>query len=317
MSNSRRARRAGHTAALTALTESPMIRSTDLQRPLKQSPASTSLGYLRLVRLENCLVAAVLTVLGAGTASGGPVLGYRIGVAACIIGLIVASGNSINDFVDRDVDAYKRPRRPIPSGRVAPKVALGLSLALAAAALALTFLIGIGYLWMVAAMLIVSFAYSLRLKKIALLGNVSVGALCGSTILFGAATTSAATAESWYVAGVVAIGMIAFEIAKTIEDEIADGWVGNLRTIASVLNYRQQRLLLCSVALSTVLFATLPIEGLSKSWAMVAIAAPMLPLLIGSIWRFELPPSQTVGKFILGSKVLWIASVIGVALVLR
>ncbi|NHD19104.1 MULTISPECIES: SCO3242 family prenyltransferase [unclassified Actinopolyspora] len=46
------------------------------------------------------------------------------------------AGMALNDYVDRDVDAAERPRRPVPSGRVPAPLALGLSVVLTAAGLA-------------------------------------------------------------------------------------------------------------------------------------------------------------------------------------
>lgn len=50
---------------------------------------------------------------------------------------LYAAGMALNDYADRDVDARERPQRPIPSGRVSPRFALGLAATLTAASLTL------------------------------------------------------------------------------------------------------------------------------------------------------------------------------------
>ena len=50
---------------------------------------------------------------------------------------LYAAGMTLNDYADRDVDARERPHRPIPSGRVSPRFALGLAATLTTASLVL------------------------------------------------------------------------------------------------------------------------------------------------------------------------------------
>ncbi|MEV1147144.1 UbiA family prenyltransferase [Micromonospora sp. NPDC049799] len=51
------------------------------------------------------------------------------GLAAASV-LLYWAGMAGNDWADRRLDAVERPERPIPSGRVAPEVALGLAVGL-------------------------------------------------------------------------------------------------------------------------------------------------------------------------------------------
>jgi 4-hydroxybenzoate polyprenyltransferase len=88
---------------------------------------------------------AALTVPGdslAGAAAAGWPFGRRtVGLAASSVCLYWA-GMALNDYADRDVDAVERPGRPIPSGRVRPRVALGVAAGLTAAGLGLAALVG-------------------------------------------------------------------------------------------------------------------------------------------------------------------------------
>jgi 4-hydroxybenzoate polyprenyltransferase len=94
-------------------------------------PAASDLA--ELVRLP-----AVLSVPGdvlVGAAASGQVgnVGRTAGLVASSSCLYLA-GMALNDYADREVDAVERPGRPIPSGRVTPRFALGLSAALTAGA---------------------------------------------------------------------------------------------------------------------------------------------------------------------------------------
>jgi 4-hydroxybenzoate polyprenyltransferase len=88
---------------------------------------------------------AALTVPGdvlAGAVAAGNLRPARlVGLAASSISIYWA-GMALNDWADRDLDAVERPERPIPSGRVAPRTALGLATGLTAAGLVLSAISG-------------------------------------------------------------------------------------------------------------------------------------------------------------------------------
>ncbi|WP_100345496.1 SCO3242 family prenyltransferase [Compostimonas suwonensis] len=92
-------------------------------------------AYLELVRAP-----AALTVLGdtlVGAASAGRALGVRGLALPLASACLYASGMALNDYADRELDAVERPERPIPSGRISPRRALGVAVGLTAAGLAI------------------------------------------------------------------------------------------------------------------------------------------------------------------------------------
>lgn len=76
-------------------------------------------GYLQLVRLPNLFTAAADSVAGYLYAGGGLEGWPAAAVVAAASVLLYAGGVSLNDVLDADLDAVKRPERPIPSGLVA------------------------------------------------------------------------------------------------------------------------------------------------------------------------------------------------------
>jgi UbiA prenyltransferase family len=88
---------------------------------------------------------AALTVPGdalAGAAAAGWPFGVATPVLALSSTLLYWAGMALNDYADRNLDAVERPERPIPSGRVRPGFALGLSAGLTAAAIGVAGLAG-------------------------------------------------------------------------------------------------------------------------------------------------------------------------------
>lgn len=87
---------------------------------------------------------AALSVPGdvvAGAAAAGTLDRRVPGLAGASV-LLYWAGMAANDWADRELDARERPERPIPSGRVSPGLALGVSAGLTAAGVALAGLTG-------------------------------------------------------------------------------------------------------------------------------------------------------------------------------
>jgi 4-hydroxybenzoate polyprenyltransferase len=95
---------------------------------------------------------------------------------------IGAAGNVINDYMDIEVDRIQRPDRPLPSGLISMDTAYTLYFVLnvigIAAGFYLSYHVGknqLGYMYVISAMLL--YLYSGNLKKIPLVGNITVAFL--------------------------------------------------------------------------------------------------------------------------------------------
>lgn len=145
--------------------------------------------------------AAATDTLGARAAalSAGAVCLYWAGMAA-------------NDWADRDLDARERPERPIPSGRVTPRTALGVAAALSAAGLALQGLAG-GWRALTVAVPLGSavWCYDLKLKA-SIAGPAAMAACRTLDVLVGAT----AGARNWRHAVMPALTIAAHTYTVTV-----------------------------------------------------------------------------------------------------
>lgn len=98
-------------------------------------PPARLADLAELLRLPAVLSVPGDTLLGAAV-SGGLGGARRTAGLAGASSFLYLAGMALNDYADRDVDAVERPHRPIPSGRVDPKLALRLAQGLTAAGLA-------------------------------------------------------------------------------------------------------------------------------------------------------------------------------------
>jgi|HubBroStandDraft_6_1064221.scaffolds.fasta_scaffold121446_2 hypothetical protein len=92
-------------------------------------------ALVRLFRLPSVLTVPGDVLLGAAWGGEREEPGT---VAALALGssLLYLGGMALNDWADRELDARERPWRPLPSGEVAPAVALGSAVALTGSGLA-------------------------------------------------------------------------------------------------------------------------------------------------------------------------------------
>ncbi|MFD4370123.1 SCO3242 family prenyltransferase [Streptomyces sp. NPDC058486] len=127
----------------------------------------------------------------AGAAAAGLTPGrgtaWAVGASVCLY----EAGMALNDWSDRHVDAVERPRRPLPSGRVAPAAALGAAGLLTATGLALASRAGRPALAVASALAATVWAYDLRLKHTAA-GPAAMAAARGLDVLLGALATASA-----------------------------------------------------------------------------------------------------------------------------
>ncbi|MFO0571358.1 MAG: heme o synthase [Polyangiaceae bacterium] len=118
-----------------SLEHAPATRSRDAASTLVALAQLTKPGVTRMV---------VLTTAIGGILAPGRVDMIRLGWTVLATLAVVSAANTLNMYLERDVDALmpRTRERPIPSGRVSPEVALGFGVALAFAGLvALTFLV--------------------------------------------------------------------------------------------------------------------------------------------------------------------------------
>lgn len=228
--------------------------------------------YLKLMRSGNCLMAAIAAVVGVFIAynivaantspdSSGLIIFPVIEAfkVFLVVFLVTGAGNAINDYFDIDIDRINKPERPIPSGKISLKAALYFSLLLFAIGTILAASINLicGAIAFVNSMILIYYASTL--KRTALLGNVAVGYLTGSTFLFGGAVFF----ENGGINGVsvlfllATLATIAREIVKDIEDIEGDREDG-ARTLPIIIGAKKAAYLASFIGLVAVLASPLP-----------------------------------------------------------
>lgn len=179
--------------------------------------ASQVRGIFGLSRPGNAIGAGLLTGIGvvvAGGASSGPT---NAAVAVLATSLAVAAGNTINDYVDREIDRINEPDRPIPRGAVSPTTALWVTAILFTVAGVLTLTLPATAIAIATLNLFLLLTYTTWFKGTVGAGNVVVAYLVGSTFVYGGAAVGNATAVL-ELAVLAALATFAREVLKDVED---------------------------------------------------------------------------------------------------
>ncbi len=141
---------------------------------------------MRLFRLPNLFTVPGDPLAGFLLARGW--FGWGIVPGALAALLLYSAGLLLNDFFDREADARGRPERPVPSGAVpAGAVAVVGGVLLVAGALLGWAATGPDGRWVPLALAAAILAYDAALKRLPVVGPVTMGACRAGSIVLGAA----------------------------------------------------------------------------------------------------------------------------------
>jgi geranylgeranylglycerol-phosphate geranylgeranyltransferase len=156
-------------------------------------------------------------------------VGFAIGdhvqdiIISCgVVLAFMAGGNSLNDYIDREIDKTAHPERPLPKGEIEPRTALIIGVS----GLAIASLLSVAMMSVIATLTVVTAAvlmvsYELFFKQRGFVGNVIIGVLTGMIFLFGGAVVGNVEGN-FIIAAMAALVSIGREIAKDIQDMDSD-----------------------------------------------------------------------------------------------
>ncbi len=239
---------------------------------------ATARDYIALTkpRITPLLLLAALAGMYLG---GPPPLG--IAIAVLVAGALAASGaNTLNQYLDRDLDALMRRTRgrPIPAGRVAPGVALWLGVALTAGSLAilLAFTNALAAGLTLAASACYVFVYTVWLKRRST-QNIVIGGAAGAIppLIGAAAVHGEVTLAALSLFGIVLLWTPAhfWALAVLLRDDYARAGIPMLPVVRSP---------------STTARGIL-------AYTVATVAASLVPYLLGTVGREYLAAAAILG----------------------
>lgn len=180
--------------------------------------------FLRLFRLGNGLMGILGVLIGAFIAVGFDLTDHVLNliIASGVVFAFIIGGNSLNDYIDAEIDKTAHPDRPLPRGEISPITARNIGIAgLAAACVLSAAMLSVLTTATVIIAAVLMISYELLLKKRGFIGNLVIAVLTGMIFLFGGTVVDDLHANV-VIAAMAALVSIGREIAKDVQDMESD-----------------------------------------------------------------------------------------------
>ncbi|MBR4685645.1 MAG: geranylgeranylglycerol-phosphate geranylgeranyltransferase [Candidatus Methanomethylophilaceae archaeon] len=180
--------------------------------------------YLRLFRLGNTLIGSFAILIAAFMAAGTGMIDYwqNLVIGFAVVFTFIAGGNSLNDFIDVEIDKTAHPGRPVPSGELTPIQARNIGIVMLVLSAVLSLLtVDIPSIAIVIIAVILMASYELFLKQRGFIGNLTIAVMTGMVFLLAGALVGDYTSNI-AVAGMATLVSVGREISKDIEDMESD-----------------------------------------------------------------------------------------------
>lgn len=236
-------------------------------------------AILKIIRPLNFLITFVSVIVVAIICSPDKLPGLNVFLAALTASLVLASGNSINDIHDIEIDKINKPLRPLPSGKLSIKEAYRLYILLVIVPIVLSFLVSEMALIIVLISVLLLFLYSKYLKRILLVGNITVAFLTGLVFIFGGVVVENPAAAIVPAVFAFLINLIR-EIVKDMEDVEGDTIAGVI-TFPAKFGFQKSKYIILFISLTLILYTLYPfITQLYKIEYFVVVMVFVNPILV-------------------------------------
>jgi geranylgeranylglycerol-phosphate geranylgeranyltransferase len=236
-------------------------------------------AFLVLTRPVNFILTFVVVIVGALICIDGDYSAIKIILAGISASLTAAAGNIINDIYDKEADKINHPERSLVTGTLTTKNAWTEYSIFIVAAIAASSFVNQTALVIVVLTSVLLFLYSASLKKIPLLGNITVGYLTGLAFIYGGISVN--NVNSAFIPAIFAflINLIR-EIIKDLEDIEGDAKAG-LHTFPEKFGIQASMLLLTFLTIILIAFTFYPfIENIYKIEFFVLVMLVVNPILV-------------------------------------
>lgn len=244
---------------------------------------SYAFSVFRLIRLPNCILAALATLVGGYLQTLEPAKAPLF-MMALITFVICAAGNALNDRLDISVDRINHPERPLPSGALKQTEASIVSLALFTIGILLSFTLSYRLILLTVCVSLALVWYNWSLKRLAIVGNLVVALLGAITVVAGGMAAGGDILKlpgSLFPATLAFLLHFAREMTKDVQDMEGDRRVG-FSTYPLQVSARRALILASSTVALMILLTLAPVYlgWYGKIYTLLVLLAVDLPLLV-------------------------------------
>ncbi len=224
-------------------------------------------AFASILRPVNCAMIGFAVIVGAFVSkpatldAPGLILGFVTGFAICGYSMV------INDIYDVEVDRVNQPGRPLPSGAMSMRAALGLAAAmLVFGTLASAVLLNWAAIAIALMYAFLSWIYNFSAKKYGLPGNLIVASSLAIPFIYGGVVSGGGVTSSLllFMAGTAFLSGVGREVVKAMADTVGDEKRG-IRSFARVHGMKEASIVGAAFFLAAVISSLLPLALLSVS----------------------------------------------------
>ncbi|MHA1976408.1 MAG: UbiA family prenyltransferase [Candidatus Hodarchaeales archaeon] len=178
-----------------------------------------------LARLKASIIVGLIVIFGIIISSTEAISGLNLGVAFLVGLLLSASTNTINDIMDRNIDIYEKPNRPLPRKGISVNEALVIFILETILGLILALYLNLYSFLLSAIVAVLSVLYSWQLKNVLLVKNIITSFGISSSLMVGvfAANPETVSIEIFLFFMLIFLTVVSFEMHKDIADVEWDG----------------------------------------------------------------------------------------------
>lgn len=238
--------------------------------------------YIKLTRPLNCLITALVVLVGGIISSFQNSIGINLILASVVAAIVAASGNVINDMFDIEIDKIAHPDRPLASGKLKITEAKIFYIVLIIIAISISLILTNHLLIITVFAISLLFLYSFILKKIPLLGNIVIALLTALAFLFGGVAVD-------NFSGAIIPAIFAFlinlirELVKDAEDYEGDKTY-SVNTFPIKFGMKRTKQIAVAISIVQIAFTFYPfVESIYKIEYFVVVIVIVNPILIYSL----------------------------------
>ncbi|MBK8945228.1 MAG: geranylgeranylglycerol-phosphate geranylgeranyltransferase [Ignavibacteriae bacterium] len=214
------------------------------------------LAIIKISRPINFLITFIVVISSAIISSEDFYVSQNIFVAAFSASLIAAAGNIINDIFDFNIDLINRPERPLPANEISINFAIILYIIFTAGGLFLSYYISWDLFFIAISVSLILLLYSYLLKRIILLGNITIAFCTALAFIYGGVTVNNLQAAIIPALFAFLVNLIR-EIVKDVEDQKGD-LENNIITFPLKFGMRSTKIILSFLIIVSILFTFYP-----------------------------------------------------------
>jgi geranylgeranylglycerol-phosphate geranylgeranyltransferase len=231
-------------------------------------------AIIQLIRPINCTVMGAAVLVGMIVAAQTFLLDGKTAFLGFITGFtFLAAANAVNDYYDRNIDAVNEPNRPIPSGVIQPKEALGYVFILSAIGFLTAFSTNAHSLAIAIIAWLLSMYYAMMGKRTGVFGNFVVSTCVALPFIYGGfAVESGPSLTIILFAAMAFFSTVGREITKGIVDVEGDK-LQSVKTVAVLYGSR-------TAAMTAAFFIVVAVVLSIFPWILGKVSVWYLPLVI-------------------------------------